>query len=123
MDDDGQQLEASVRQQPRAAIIELHGEINAFAEAALNAAYAEAEAAAPSGDPAQLQRRGLHQQHRYRPDRRPAGARARRERRLLACGLSEHYVEIFTITRLADYMTVFPTRMRRWPGLRVTRCK
>jgi hypothetical protein len=27
---------------------------------------------------------------------------------MLACGLSEHYVEIFNITRLADFMTVFP---------------
>ena len=28
--------------------------------------------------------------------------------RLLASGLSEHYVEIFRITRLADFMSVFP---------------
>jgi anti-anti-sigma factor len=36
-------------------------------------------------------------------------ARARKShRRLLACGLSEHYIEIFQITRLADFMTVFP---------------
>ena len=36
-------------------------------------------------------------------------ARARKaQRRLLACGLSEHYVEIFHITRLADYMDVYP---------------
>ena len=36
-------LEASVRHQPSAAIIHLHGEINAGAEATLDAAYAEAE--------------------------------------------------------------------------------
>jgi anti-anti-sigma regulatory factor len=36
-----------------------------------------------------------------------ARARAAR-RRMLACGLSDHYVEIFNITRLADFMTVFP---------------
>jgi len=35
--------------------------------------------------------------------------RARKaNRRLLACGLSEHYVEIFNITRLVDFMNVFP---------------
>jgi hypothetical protein len=36
-------------------------------------------------------------------------ARARKEhRRLLACGLSDHYVEIFQITRLADFLSIFP---------------
>src|SRR5215211_1419878 len=36
-------------------------------------------------------------------------ARARAARRsLLACNLSEHYVEIFNITRLSDFMSVFP---------------
>src|SRR5437762_1296667 len=40
-------LEVRVRQQPSAAIIDLHGEINAFAEEALGAAYAEAERGNP----------------------------------------------------------------------------
>jgi anti-sigma B factor antagonist len=35
-------------------------------------------------------------------------ARARKsKRKLLACGLSQHYVEIFQITRLVDFMNVF----------------
>src|SRR5512136_2281971 len=29
-------------------------------------------------------------------------------RRLLACGLSDHYVKIFQVARLADYVNVFP---------------
>ena len=40
-------LEATVRQEPSVAVIDLTGEINGFAEEALNAAYAEAE----SNDP------------------------------------------------------------------------
>ena len=48
----------------------------------------------------------LHQQHRHRPDRRPAGAGARAAGRGSACGLSEHYREIFEITRLADFMRI-----------------
>ena len=36
-------LEAQVRHQPRVAIIDLHGEINSFAEDVLNTAYADAE--------------------------------------------------------------------------------
>ena len=36
-------------------------------------------------------------------------ARARKsKRKLLACGLSQHYVELFQITRLVDFMSVFP---------------
>ena len=46
-----QPFEVSVRHQPDAqppaAVIDLHGEINAAAEARLNAAYAEAEAQNP----------------------------------------------------------------------------
>jgi anti-sigma B factor antagonist len=30
------------------------------------------------------------------------------KRRMLACGLSDHYVEIFTITRLTDFVPIFP---------------
>ena len=29
-------------------------------------------------------------------------------RRLLACGLSDHYIKIFQVARLADYISVFP---------------
>ena len=32
----------------------------------------------------------------------------RQKQCLLACGLSDHYREIFTITRLADYMGIYP---------------
>ena len=35
-------LEASVRLKPGGAVLDLHGEINRFAQEALNAAYAEA---------------------------------------------------------------------------------
>src|SRR5437588_12340948 len=103
------QLDVSVRQQPSAAIIDLRGEINGFAEEALNAAYAEAEGRDP--EVILLNFSGVD----YINSTGIALivgllARARAaHRRLLACGLSEHYVEIFTITRLADFMTVYPS--------------
>jgi anti-anti-sigma factor len=103
------QLAASVRQQPSAAIIDLHGEINGFAEAALNAAYAEAEAGNPEvillnfGGVDYINSTGIALIVGLLARARASG------RRLLACGLSEHYVEIFTITRLADFMTVYPS--------------
>ncbi len=101
-------LEVRVRQQPRAAIVDLHGEINAFAEEALNAAYAEAEGGDPEvillnfADVDYINSTGIAL---------IVGilAQARRSsRRILAYGLSPHYVEIFEITRLADFMHLFP---------------
>lgn len=45
-------------------------------------------------------------------------ARARREgRALLACGLTEHYLEIFEVTRLADFMTIYPDEESAVRGL------
>jgi anti-sigma B factor antagonist len=100
-------FDVSVRRQPRAAIVELHGEINAGAEARLNAAYSQAEQQDPEVILLNFERVdyinstgialivGLL-------------ARARKsQRRLVACGLSEHYREIFEITRLIDYMPLF----------------
>jgi anti-anti-sigma factor len=101
-------LEAQVRHQPAVSIVDLHGEINAFAEERLNAAYAEAESTAPElillnfNDVDYINSTGIALIVSLL-------ARARKsKRRLLACGLSDHYVEIFQITRLVDFMNVFP---------------
>ena len=102
-------LEATVRHhRPQVAIIELHGEINAFAEDTLNAAYADSEGQEPQtillnfADVDYINSTGIALIVTLL-------ARARKaHRRLLACGLSQHYVEIFNITRLADFMSVFP---------------
>jgi anti-sigma B factor antagonist len=102
-----QLFEARVRHQDDAAIIDMWGEIYAGAEEMLNAAYAEAEGHNPTAVLLNFSNVGYINS---------TGitlivgllARARKsQRRLLACGLSEHYVEIFQITRLADYMGVF----------------
>ena len=101
-------FEVHVRHRPVVAIIDLHGEINAQAEAALNAAYTEAEGRNPESillnfsDVDYINSTGIALIVSLLARARAA------HRRLLACGLSEHYVEIFTITRLADFMTVFP---------------
>lgn len=102
-------LEAHVRhKRPRAAVIDLHGEINGFAEETLNAAYAEAEAEQPEvillnfTDVDYINSTGIALIVTLL-------ARARKAHmQLRSCGLSDHYVEIFNITRLADFMNVFP---------------
>src|SRR3972149_4843343 len=102
------QLETKVRHQPGFVIIDLHGDIDSFAEQALNAAYAEAEGRDP--DTILLNFQDV-------PYINSTGialvvgllAQARKShRRLFVYGLSEHYAEIFQITRLADFMSVFP---------------
>src|ERR671914_916621 len=101
-------LEASVRLKPGGAVLDLHGEINGFAQEALNAAYAEAEAKDPGAiilnfaEVDYINSTGIALIVGLL-----AKARASK-RRLLAYGLSDHYVEIFEITRLSDFMGVFP---------------
>lgn len=102
-----QPFEASVRRQPDTGIIDLRGEINAAAEANLSAAYAAAEAHNPPtivlnfGEVSYINSTGIAL---------IVGllARARKaKRRLLVFGLSPHYQEIFQLTRLADFMTIY----------------
>ena len=101
-------LEAEVRQERGVVVLDLRGEINDFAQEALDAAYAEAE----SNDPEAilLNFEGVD----YINSTGIALivgllAKARiSKRRLVAFGLSDHYVEVFNITRLSDFMSVFP---------------
>jgi len=101
-------LEAEVRQERGVVVLDLRGEINGFAEEALNAAYAEAESNDPEAILLNFEKVdyinstgialivGLLSKARVS------------QRRLVAYGLSDHYVEIFEITRLSDFMSVFP---------------
>ena len=105
---DVRHLNVEVRLEEGIAVLDLVGEINGFAEEALNAAYAEAEAKDP--ETILLNFEGVD----YINSTGIALivgllAKARASHRsLLACNLSEHYVEIFNITRLSDFMSFFP---------------
>ncbi|SRR6266540_1576356 len=110
-------LEARVRYQHSSAVIDLHGEINAFAADALNAAYAEAERENPQvvllnfAAVDYINSTGIALIVGLL-----AKARAS-QRRLVVYGLSEHYVEIFQITRLSDFMTMFPNEESALAGV------
>ena len=101
-------LETSVRREPGGAVLDLRGEINGFAQEALDAAYADAEAKDPAAiilnfeEVDYINSTGIALIVSLL-----AKARASK-RRLLAYGLSDHYVEIFEITRLSDFVGVFP---------------
>jgi len=102
------EFEAQVSHKPHVSIVHLHGEIDGFAEERLNRAYEQA--ANRDADVIMLDFSDVDYMN-------STGialivtllAQARKaRRRLLAYGLSEHYIEIFQITRLADFMNVFP---------------
>lgn len=99
-------LEASVRSVGRLAIIELSGELDGSAEEPLTAAYALAEERDPAaillsfGEVGYINSKGIALIVVLLSRARKA------DRRLLACGLSDHYREIFEITRLSEYITV-----------------
>jgi anti-sigma B factor antagonist len=111
-------LEAEVRPGPEAAVIVLRGEINGFAQDVLNAAYAEAES--PDPKVVLLNFEGVDYINSTGIAlivSLLAKARAAK-RRMLACGLSDHYVEIFNITRLSDFMTVYDDEESAIAGVR-----
>ncbi len=99
---------AEVRRLDGLAVIDLYGDIDGFADAALDAAYTEADLPGTVATLLNFSKVGYINS---------TGialivgllARARKtQRRLATCGLSDHYQEIFSITRLSDFMTVYP---------------
>jgi anti-sigma B factor antagonist len=101
-------LEAEVRQERGGIVLDLRGEINGFAEEALNTAYAEADAKDTKTillnfeEVDYINSTGIALIVGLLAKARVS------QRRLVAYGLSDHYVEIFEITRLSDFMSVFP---------------
>lgn len=102
------------------AVIDLTGEINPRAEEPLIAAYEEALTRDPTT--VLLNFEAVD----YINSRGIAiivgiMARARKEgRKVFACGLSDHYREIFEITRLADFMQIFPDEASAIAGVPAT---
>jgi len=100
------EFSAEVRQDDTTVVIAMQGEINGQADPALDNAYSEAEGLAP--ERVVLDFDGVD----YINSTGIALivgvlARARATHRSLAAtGLSEHYREIFTITRLSDFMDI-----------------
>jgi anti-anti-sigma factor len=96
----------SVREHDGKAIIDLRGNIDAFVEAALIAAYVEAGSVNP--DSVMLN----FSQVEYINSTGIALivsilGRARKDNRsVVAYGLTDHYTEIFEITRLSDFMEI-----------------
>lgn len=101
-------LEAIVRQQPNAAIIDLKGDIDGAGEDTLQKAYSEATALKPHAvllnfaEVGYINSKGIALIVMLLAQARKSGTR------LLTTGLSPHYIEIFNITRLSDFMKIYP---------------
>jgi anti-anti-sigma factor len=100
------ELEVTLQERDGAAVLALHGDVNASAEAALQRAYGEATSGNPGAvvldfaDVDYINSTGIALIVGLL-----AQARAR-DVEVRASGLSDHYREIFEITRLADFMTI-----------------
>jgi anti-anti-sigma factor len=100
--------EASVRRQGGVSVIDLRGDIDRSAEEVMSRAYEEAIADGALDIILNFENVGYINSTGIAVI---VGllARARTEKRTVtACGLSPHYEEIFQITRLADFMRMFP---------------
>jgi len=102
------QLEVSIRVEGELAIIDLQGEINAFAEAALINAYMDASS---------IEAKSLALDFTDVDYINSTGialivsllAKARKDKQeVLAFGLTDHFQNIFEITRLSDFMQIVP---------------
>ena len=102
--------EATTRVLPGAAVIELSGEVDGSAATVLTDAYAQA--VTPDSDPSTVVLDFAEVDYINSTGIAlivSVLARARAERRkVVACGLSPHYREIFDITRLSDFIELFP---------------
>ena len=102
------ELEVSVRDRDGIAVIDLTGDVNSSAEAALDAAYDEAvargatEIALNFNDVDYINSTGIALIVGLLARARKTGIGVR------AFGLSEHYRSIFEITRLADFLAINP---------------
>lgn len=103
-----QPFEANVRYQPEAATIDLQGEINASAESAMLDAYQRAEARNPTTIVLNFSQTTYINSTGIALIVSLLAQARKNHRRLVVYGLSDHYVEIFNITRLADFMKIFP---------------
>ena len=101
-------FEAKVRHRGEVAIIDMTGDIDALADVAMSAAYSLAASRSPTSVLLNFQGVDYINSTGIALIVGLLGQARSAERRLLVCGLSDHYLEVFQITCLADFMSIFP---------------
>lgn len=110
-------LETNVRHLKNSAIIDLSGEIDGFAEQALNEAYEEAESQNPPSILLNFNNVDYINSTGIALIVSLLSRARKSERKISTFGLSDHYVEIFHITRLADFMGIYPDEVSALAGI------
>ena len=101
-------FEAKVRHRGRIAVIDLTGDIDARADDALSEAYSQAASQSPTAVLLNFQGVDYINSTGIALIVGVLGQARAAERPLLTCGLSDHYLEVFQVTRLSDFMSIFP---------------
>ncbi len=91
---------------PGEARLDMRGDVDLAADDALAAAYAEAAATSPDRVILDFTRVGYINSTGIALIVRLLAEARRDHRDVIAVGLSDHYREIFRITRLSDYLTI-----------------
>lgn len=111
-------LEAQVRHLQDYSIIDLKGDINSFAVDTLNNVFAEASTKSASAvllnfsEVEYINSTGIALIVGLMSKAR------QNNQRLVTFGLSDHYVSIFNITRLSDYISLYPDETSALDGIK-----
>lgn len=103
-----QPFSAHVRDIADLSIIDMRGEINAFAESELNEAYTKSDLGNPQTIVLNFTEVSYINSTGIALIVSLLGQARKARRRLVVFGLNDHYVEIFKITRLSDFMAIYP---------------
>lgn len=103
-----QAFHATLRPIHSQVIIDLQGEINAFANQELQAVYEQAERGASKTILLNFKQVSYINSTGIALIVEILKKARRSQRQIVAYGLSEHYIEIFDITLLSDYIEIYP---------------
>ena len=103
-----QTFHAGLRQIQNLAVIDLQGEINAFASQELQAVYEQAERSSSKTILLNFEQVSYINSTGIAIIVELLKKARLSQRRISACNLSDHYQEIFEITRLSEYIKIFP---------------
>ncbi len=104
---DSKTQQVSIRYRDDKVILDLYGEINAFADQALSAAYAEAEAHGSETIVLNFENVEYINSTGIALIVEMLAQARKNKKNLVVFGLSDHYKEVFELTRLADFMTIY----------------
>jgi anti-anti-sigma factor len=102
-----QPFHAAIRQVNEQVIIDLHGDINALANQELQVIYEKAEKGTTRTILLNFEKVSYINSTGIAIIVGLLTKARQSQHKIAACGLSDHYMEIFEITRLSDYIKVF----------------